>query len=65
MLNNATIVSTNATGLAEAIAKGGVVFIATDIDMNNAWTSVVPANGLTILGNNHTITNLNQPLLAG
>ena len=65
VLNNATIVSTNATGLAEAIAKGGVVFIATDIDMNNAWTSVVPANGLTILGNNHTITNLNQPLLAG
>ena len=56
---------TNATGLAEAIAKGGVVFIASDIDMNNAWTSVVPANGLTILGNNHTITNLNQPLLAG
>ena len=65
VLNNATIVSTNATGLAEAIAKGGVVFIATDIDMNNAWTSVVPANGLTILGNGHTITNLNQPLLAG
>ena len=58
-------VVTNAAELAEAIAKGGVVFIATDIDMNNAWTSVVPANGLTILGNNHTITNLNQPLLAG
>ena len=54
-----------AAELATAIANGGEVVLAADIDMNNAWASVVPANGLIILGNGKTITNLNQPLLAG
>ena len=54
-----------AAELATAIANGGEVVLAADIDMNNAWASVVPANGLIIFGNGNTITNLNQPLLAG
>ena len=58
-------VVTTPAELASAIVDGGEVYIATDLDMNNAWTSVVPTNGLTILGNGYTITNLNLPLLAG
>ena len=58
-------VVTTAAGLADAIAQGGVVSVMADIDMNNAWTSVVPANGLVIEGNDHVISNLNLPLMAG
>lgn len=58
-------VVTTAAGLADAIAQGRVVSVMADIDMNNAWTSVVPANGLVIEGNDHVISNLNLPLMAG
>ena len=51
--------------LAAAIAQGGTVYVAADLDMNNAWTSVKPTAALTILGNGNVITNLNLPLLAG
>ena len=59
------VVVTNPADLAAAIAQGGIVYVANDIDMNNAWTSVKPNAELTILGNGKTITNLNLPLLAG
>lgn len=59
-----SVVST-AAELATAIANSGVVYVADDIDMANAWTSVKPNGELTIIGNGNTITNLNLPLLTG
>ena len=58
-------VVTTPAGLAAAIVQGGTVYVATDLDMNNAWTSVKPTAALTVLGNGNVITNLNLPLLAG
>ena len=58
-------VASTPSELATAIAQGGIVYVADDIDMGNAWTSVKPGSALTILGNGNTITNLNKPLLTG
>lgn len=58
-------VVTTSADLAAAIAQGGTVYVAADIDVNNAWTSVKPSSELTVLGNGKSITNLNLPLLAG
>jgi hypothetical protein len=58
-------VVTTPADLAAAIAQGGIVYVNSDLDLNNAWTSVKPVSELTIIGNGYTITNLNLPLLAG
>ena len=58
-------VVTTSADLAAAIAQGGTVYVAADIDVNNAWTSVKPTSELIVLGNGKSITNLNLPLLAG
>ena len=63
--NEISAVVSTASELATAIANGGVVYVATDIDMQNNWASVKPTAELTILGNGKVITNLNLPLLAG
>ena len=54
-----------AAQLAAAIPYGGNIVLGADIDTGNNWTSARSTDTLTILGNGHTITNLNKPLLVG
>lgn len=63
--NNITFVASAAALAAELTPVSGVITLTRDYTVSGDWTSLSYSGEITINGNNHTISKLNKPLLAG